>query len=93
MEYTTSEIVLAVIIVGIVIFGIFCLIDLIPDDVNDSLDKKERFEKTKEKNMIVEVICDCIKCENNENGYCSVENLVINRDGECMSYDGDRIPT
>ena len=47
MEYTTSEIVLAVIIVGIVIFGIFCLIDLIPDDVNDSLDEKERFEKNK----------------------------------------------
>ena len=47
MEYTTSEIVLAVIIVGFVILGIFCLIDLIPDDVNDSLDKKERFEKNK----------------------------------------------
>ena len=47
MEYTTSEIVLAVIIVGIVILGIFCLIDLIPDDVNDPLDKKEHFEKNK----------------------------------------------
>ena len=43
--------------------------------------------------MIVEVICDCTKCENNENGYCTVESLVIDRDGECMSYDGDRTPT
>lgn len=43
--------------------------------------------------MEVNVLCDCKKCENNENGYCSVETLCIDSNCGCMSYDGDRTPT
>jgi len=35
----------------------------------------------------IKVVCECGDCSNNENGYCTVEELFISRDGECWTYD------
>ena len=79
MEYTTSEIVLAVIIVDIVIFGIFCLIDLIPDDVNDPLDKKERFEKMSEEEL---------QLYDHEGNICNIGDILYDKKGYKYIFRG-----